>query len=49
VLAPACAPADANDAGIRLSASIIGDDVTLSWEGHRGDVVVEFATEPEGR
>ncbi len=48
VLASACSSADANDAGIRLSASIIGDDVTLAWEGHRGDVVVEFATEPDG-
>lgn len=49
MLASACSPADANDAGIRLSASITGDDVTLAWEGHRGDVVVEFATEPDGR
>jgi hypothetical protein len=52
VLAQACAPAGAGDAaapGIRLSASITGDDVTLAWEGHRGDVVVEFATEPDGR
>jgi hypothetical protein len=48
VLAPACSSAGANDADIRLSASIIGDDVTLAWEGHRGDVVVEFATEPDG-
>lgn len=48
MLASACSSADANDAGIRLSASIIGDDVTLAWEGHRGDVVVEFATEPDG-
>ena len=48
VLASACSSADANDAGIRLSASITGDDVTLAWEGHRGDVVVEFATEPDG-
>jgi hypothetical protein len=46
----ACSTAGAkNDAGIRLSASIIGDDVTLAWEGHRGDVVVEFATERDGR
>ncbi|MGB3438508.1 MAG: fibronectin type III domain-containing protein [Actinophytocola sp.] len=52
VFASACAPADAHDtidAGIRLSASIAGDDVTLAWEGHRGDVVVEFATEPGGK
>ena len=49
MLVSACAPADANDAGIRLSASITGDDVTLTWEGHEGDVVVEFATEPDGR
>ncbi len=49
VLVSACSSADANDdAGIRLSASITGDDVTLTWEGHRGDVVVEFATEPDG-
>jgi hypothetical protein len=50
--AVACAPADANDesdAGIRLSASLTGDDVTLTWKGHGGDVVVEFATEPDGQ
>jgi hypothetical protein len=54
--ASACAPADAHDegdAGIRLSASLTGDDVTLTWKGHGGDVaqgvVVEFATEPAGR
>lgn len=46
----ACSTAGAkNDAGIRLSASITGDDVTLAWEGRRGDVVVEFATERDGR
>lgn len=48
----ACAPADAgegSDAGIRLSASLTGDDVTLTWEGHAADVVVEYATEPDGR
>jgi hypothetical protein len=48
----ACAPAGAGDegeAGIRLSASLAGDDVTLAWKGHGGDVVVEFATEPDGR
>lgn len=47
----ACSPADAHDpvgADLRLSASIAGDDVTLGWKGHRGDVVVEFATEPGG-
>ncbi|MFI7676801.1 fibronectin type III domain-containing protein [Actinophytocola sp. NPDC049390] len=48
VLASACSSAGAKDAGIRLSASITGDDVTLAWEGHGGDVVVEFATEPGG-
>ena len=50
VLASAACSAEGakNDAGIRLSASITGDDVTLAWEGHRGDVVVEFATEPGG-
>lgn len=50
--ASACAPAgahDESDAGIRLSASLSGDDVTLTWKGHEGDVVVEFATEPDGR
>ena len=50
--ASACAPADAHDvsdAGIRLSASLTGDDVTLTWKGHEGDVVVEFATEPGGQ
>lgn len=49
VLASGCSAADGkDDADIRLSASITGDDVTLAWEGHRGDVVVEFATEPGG-
>ena len=50
--ASACAPADAHDGSdtdIRLSASLAGDDVTLTWKGHGGDVVVEFATEPAGR
>ena len=42
-----CAPAAAQ--GIQLSAELNGDDVTLAWEGHRGDVVVEFATEPDGK
>lgn len=42
-----CAPAAAQ--GIHLSSSLAGDDVTLTWEGHRGDVVVEFATEPDGQ
>ena len=50
MLASACSTADAgNDTGIRLSASITGDDVTLNWEGHDGDVVVEFATERDGQ
>jgi hypothetical protein len=31
-----------------LSASLTGDDVTLTWKGHGGDVTVEFATEPGG-
>lgn len=44
-----CAPADANAPGIHLSTSRTGDDVTLTWDGHRSDVVVEFATEPAGR
>jgi hypothetical protein len=44
-----CAPADANAPGIHLSASLHGDDVTLTWDGHPGDVIVEFATEPAGR
>jgi len=44
-----CAPADANAPGIHLSAALTGDDVTLTWDGHRGGVVVEFATEPDGR
>jgi hypothetical protein len=44
-----CAPADANAPGIHLSAVLRGDDVTLTWDGHSGDVVVEFATEPAGR
>lgn len=42
-----CAPAAAQ--GIQLSGELKGDDVTLTWEGHRSDVVVEFATEPDGR
>jgi hypothetical protein len=41
-----CAAAEAR--GIRLAGELTGDDVTLTWEGHRGDVVVEFATEPAG-
>jgi hypothetical protein len=52
VLASACTPSGAHDesaAGIRLSAALAGDDVTLTWKGHGGDVVVEFATEPDGR
>ncbi|MFC4856195.1 fibronectin type III domain-containing protein [Actinophytocola glycyrrhizae] len=49
VLASACSSADANDTGLRLSASLTGDDVTLTWKGHGGDVAVEFATEPDGR
>lgn len=42
-----CAPAAAQ--GIQLSSSLSGDDVTLTWEGHPDDVVVEFATEPNGQ
>lgn len=42
-----CAPAAAQ--GIQLSSELTGDDVTLTWEGHRSDVVVEFATESDGR
>lgn len=42
-----CAPAAAQ--GIQLSGSLSGDDVTLTWEGHPDDVVVEFATEPTGQ
>jgi hypothetical protein len=42
-----CAPA--TTPGIELSSDLTGDDVTLTWEGHRSDVVVEFATEPDGR
>jgi hypothetical protein len=42
-----CAPAAAQ--GIQLSVELKGDDVTLTWEGHRSDVVVEFATEPDGK
>ena len=44
-----CTQAGANATGIRLDASITGDDVTLTWDGHDSDVVVEFATEPDGR
>ncbi len=48
-----CSPAGANATGIGLAASISGDDVTLTWEGHESDVAsvfaVEFATEPGGR
>lgn len=44
-----CTPADANAPGIHLTTSRAGDDVTLTWDGHRSDVVVEFATEPAGR
>ena len=43
-----CAPADANAPGIHLSSELTGDDVTLTWDGHRSGVVVEFATEPDG-
>jgi hypothetical protein len=46
-VAAGCAPAATQ--GIQLSSSLTGDDVTLTWEGHSGDVIVEFATEPEGR
>jgi hypothetical protein len=46
-LVTGCAPASAQ--GIQLSSELTGDDVTLAWEGHQGDVVVEFATEPDGR
>ena len=42
-----CSPAAAQ--GLQLSGELKGDDVTLTWEGHRSDVVVEFATEPDGR
>jgi hypothetical protein len=42
-----CAPAAAQ--GIQLSAELTGDDVTLTWAGNRGDVVVEFATEQDGQ
>ena len=42
-----CAPAAVR--GIQLSSELSGDDVTLTWEGHSGDVIVEFATEPDGR
>jgi hypothetical protein len=42
-----CAPAAAQ--GIQLSSELTDDDVTLTWDGHRSDVVVEFATEPDGR
>ena len=46
-VAAGCAPAATQ--GIHLSSSLTGDDVTLTWEGHQGDVIVEFATEPDGR
>jgi hypothetical protein len=46
-LVAGCAPATVQ--GVQLSSSRSGDDVTLTWEGQRGDVVVEFATEPDGR
>lgn len=42
-----CAPAAAQS--IQLSSSRSGDDVTLTWAGNRADVVVEFATEPDGQ
>lgn len=42
-----CAPAAAQ--GIQLSSALSGDDVTLTWDGHPNDVVVEFATEPAGQ
>jgi hypothetical protein len=42
-----CSPAAAQ--GIQLSSELSGDDVTLTWEGHQGEVVVEFATEADGR
>jgi hypothetical protein len=42
-----CAPAAAQ--GIQLSSSRSGDDVTLTWAGQHDDVVVEFATEPDGQ
>jgi hypothetical protein len=46
-VAAGCAPAAAQ--GIQLSSELTGDDVTLTWEGHQDDVVVEFATEPDGQ
>ncbi|MFL6125269.1 fibronectin type III domain-containing protein [Actinophytocola sp.] len=42
-----CTPAAAQ--GIQLSCDLTGDDVTLTWAGNRDDVVVEFATEPDGQ
>lgn len=42
-----CAPAAAQ--GIQLSSELKGDDVTLTWSGNQDDVVVEFATEPDGQ
>lgn len=45
-LVAGCAPAAAQ--GIQLSAELRGDDVTLTWAGNKSDVVVEFATEPDG-
>jgi hypothetical protein len=46
-LVAGCAPAAAQ--GIQLSSERKGDDVTLTWAGNQSDVVVEFATEPDGQ
>jgi hypothetical protein len=43
-----CSPAGAHAPGLRLTTAISGDDVTLTWDGHQSDVVVEFATEEGG-
>ena len=43
-----CSPAGANATGLHLDSTITGDDVTLTWEGHDSDVVVEFATASGG-
>jgi hypothetical protein len=45
--AAGCTPAAAQ--GVQLSSELTGDDVTLTWSGNRDDVIVEFATEPDGQ
>lgn len=45
----ACSPPSTPAPTLHLTSHRQGDDVTLTWQGHQSDVVVEFATEPNGR